>query len=63
MIEHFVDDIKLLLDQNNLKNAVLKVKGSVTDATSIAEILTRLDLVPTGPPPKSVGELEIVYDI
>ena len=41
----------------------MKVKGSVTDATSIAEILTRLDLVPTGPPPKSVGELEIVYDI
>ena len=41
----------------------MKVKGSVTDATSIAEILNRLDLVPTGPPPKSVGELEIVYDI
>jgi hypothetical protein len=37
--------------------------GAVTDAKSIAEILTRLDLVPTGPPPKSVGEFKIVYDI
>jgi hypothetical protein len=41
----------------------MKVKGAVTDAKSIAEILTRLDLAPTGPPPKSAGELEIVYDI
>ena len=41
----------------------MNVKGAVSDAKTIGETLTRVDLVSTGPPAKSAGELEIVYDI